>query len=55
LVGILAAGCSSSKSASGTDTTTVKDTSKMVTPMTDTSKKDTMMKKDTMKKDTTHH
>jgi hypothetical protein len=57
MIGSVAAGCSSKKNMSDSDTTS-KDTSKMMAPAkTDTSmKKDTMMKKDTsMKKDTTHH
>jgi hypothetical protein len=52
IIGAIASGCSSQKNASGSDTTKMKDTSKMATPApaaADTAKKDTM------KKDTTHH
>ena len=51
MIGALATGCSSSKSASGSDTTSVKDTTKTGAPpaAVDT------LKKDTTKKDTTHH
>ena len=50
MIGALATGCGASKSASGSDTTSIKDTSKVVTPAaTDTAKRDTA------KKDTTHH
>ena len=49
MIGSIAAGCSSQKTAGSSDTTK-KDTSKVVTP----APADTM-KKDTMKKDTTHH
>ena len=45
MIGSIAAGCGSSKSATGGDTTK-KDTSKMTPPPAKT---------DTMKKDTTHH
>jgi len=51
MIGSIVAGCGSSKSASGGDTTK-KDTAKMSMPPP--GKADTM-KKDTMKKDTTHH
>lgn len=47
MIGSIAVGCSSSKNASGSDTT--KKDSTVVKPMTDT------MKKDTTKRDTTHH
>ncbi|MDP9078745.1 MAG: hypothetical protein M3O71_15040 [Bacteroidota bacterium] len=50
MVSTIAAGCSSSKSASGSDSTKM-DSAKMKTPP---AAADTM-KKDTMKKDTTHH
>jgi hypothetical protein len=46
IIGSIAAGCGSSKSAAGSDTTK-KDTSKMTPPPP--------AKIDTMKKDTTHH
>jgi hypothetical protein len=51
MIGSIAAGCSSKKNMSDSDTTS-KDTSKITAP----AKTDTTMKKDTsMKKDTTHH
>jgi len=49
MIGSIAAGCSSQKTA-GSGDSTKKDTSKVVTP----APADTM-KKDTTKKDTTHH
>jgi hypothetical protein len=50
MIGSIAAGCGSSKSAGGSDTTK-KDTTKVSTPPAES---DTA-KKDTTKKDTTHH
>lgn len=54
MIGSIAAGCSSSKNASSSDTTK-KDSAVVKSMSTDTMKKDTSMKKDTAKKDTTHH
>jgi hypothetical protein len=53
IIGSIAAGCSSQKNAAaGSDSTAVKDTTKVSTPATATP--DTT-KKDTMKKDTAKH
>jgi type IV secretory pathway TrbL component len=52
MVGAIVAGCSSSKTTSGSDSTST-DTSKMAPAATDTTKKDTSAKPDTTKKDTT--
>ena len=48
--GAIISGCSSQKAASSdSDSTKMRDSSRMSTPATDT------IKKDTMKRDTTHH
>ncbi|EHQ30228.1 hypothetical protein [Mucilaginibacter paludis] len=50
MIGSIAVGCSSTKNAGGTDSTTVKDSGMSTTPaVTDTAKKDTT-KTDTTKK-----
>lgn len=50
VIGSIATGCSSKKNVSGSDSTSVKDTTKMTTPPPSAT-----APPDTMKKDTTHH